>query len=105
MDIRNTRSTGVVRKCDTLGRLVLPVEIRRVMGITDNDALEVLVADVDGKPAIIVRRYQPGCVFCTSMTDIAEYGGYQVCAKCRAGIAAVPSGSANSAGSADLAKE
>ncbi len=54
------KSTGIVRKVDELGRIVLPVECRRVMEIEDKDALEVFVED----NTIILKKYEPACIFC-----------------------------------------
>lgn len=56
------KSTGIVRKVDELGRIVLPVECRRVMEIEDKDALEVFVED----NTIILKKYEPACIFCGS---------------------------------------
>ena len=54
------KSTGIVRKVDELGRIVLPIELRRTMGIEVKDALEIYV---DGDH-IVLKKYEPSCVFC-----------------------------------------
>lgn len=54
------KSTGIVRRIDELGRFVLPVELRRTMGIGEREELEVFV---DGS-AIVLKRHTPACIFC-----------------------------------------
>lgn len=72
------KSTGVVRRLDNLGRVVLPIELRRTMGIDVKDKLEVLV---DGED-IILRRYQDACIFCGGDKSLIAFGGKQVCRAC-----------------------
>ena len=72
------KSTGVVRQLDNLGRVVLPIELRRVMDIAERDALEIYV---DG-PSIILKKYQPTCVFCDSAEHVLSFKDKSVCAKC-----------------------
>lgn len=72
------KSTGVVRKIDEMGRIVIPMEIRKTLGIGDRDSLEIFV-DND---TIIFRKYQPSCVFCGDCENIEYYLGKRVCAKC-----------------------
>lgn len=72
------KSTGIVRKVDELGRIVLPIELRRTLDISERDPLEIYV---DGS-SIILKKYQPSCVFCDSAEDIVAYKGKNVCAKC-----------------------
>ena len=62
------KSTGIVRKVDELGRIVLPVECRRVMEIEDKDALEVFVED----NTIILKKYEPACIFCGESRDVVD---------------------------------
>ena len=56
------KSTGVVRKVDELGRIVIPIELRRTLGIGEKDALEIYV-DAD---TIILKKYLPACIFCNT---------------------------------------
>ena len=83
------RSLGIVRKIDELGRIVIPIEVRRVMGIqtakekgskfkTDADALEIFV---DGEE-IILRKYVPGCHCCGNMDNLVEVMGLKICPDC-----------------------
>ena len=72
------KSTGIVRKVDELGRVVLPMELRRTLGIGEKDPLEIHV-DSD---KIILRKYEPGCVFCNNTTDIQLFNGKNVCRAC-----------------------
>ena len=78
------KSTGMVRRIDDLGRVVLPIELRRVMDIRDGDPLEIYV---DGEK-IILKKYERGCIFCGSLADDARaYRGKIVCADCAKAIA------------------
>ncbi len=72
------KSTGIVRKVDELGRVVLPIEMRRTLDISEKDALEIFV---DGDN-IILRKYQPACVFCGSTRGMREFKGKNVCSNC-----------------------
>lgn len=72
------KSTGIVRKVDELGRIVLPIELRRTLDISERDALEIYV---DGS-AIVLKKYQPACIFCDDARDVTVYKGKNICAKC-----------------------
>ena len=76
------KSTGVVRQLDNLGRVVLPIELRRTMDISVKDPLEVFV---DGEN-IVLRKYQPGCIFCGSEEDLITYRDKTLCRACRTAI-------------------
>lgn len=72
------KSTGIVRKVDELGRIVLPIELRRTLGIEEKDRIEIFV---DGE-SIILRKYQPACIFCDNAKDIISYKGKNICPDC-----------------------
>ncbi len=72
------KSTGIVRKVDELGRIVLPIEMRRTLDIAEKDTLEIYVEGEN----IILRKYQDACVFCDSVRDIISYRGRNVCPDC-----------------------
>ena len=72
------KSTGIVRKIDGLGRIVLPIELRRTLEIGDSDSLEIFIED----NTIILKKYQPTCIFCDSLADSVQFGGYTVCKNC-----------------------
>ena len=72
------KSTGIVRKVDELGRIVLPIELRRNLGIDEKDALEIYV---EGS-SVILKKYQPSCVFCENASDIISYKGKNICRDC-----------------------
>ena len=72
------KSTGIVRKVDELGRIVLPIEMRRTLDIAEKDALEIYV---EGS-SVILKKYKPSCVFCDSTKDIVVFKGKNVCPKC-----------------------
>ena len=72
------KATGIVRRIDELGRVVLPVELRRVLEIDTKDPLEIFVEGED----IILRKYEPACVFCGSAVQVVKHNGRQVCKGC-----------------------
>ena len=72
------KSTGVVRKVDELGRIVLPIEIRKTLDIQQKDAIEIFTED----DKIILQKYQPACVFCNNADDIVYFNGKRVCRAC-----------------------
>ena len=67
------KSTGIVRKVDELGRVVLPIELRRNMGIEIKDSLEIFVEET-----IILKKYEPADIFTGSMDDLIDYKGKKV---------------------------
>ncbi len=72
------KSTGVVRKVDELGRIVIPVELRRTLNIDVKDALEIYV---DGDQ-VILKKYEPACIFCGDARDVINYKSKNICQKC-----------------------
>lgn len=72
------KSTGIVRKVDELGRIVLPIELRRTLDINEKDAIEIFV---DGNK-VILKKYQPACIFCGNADDVFQYTGRNVCKHC-----------------------
>ena len=72
------KSTGIIRKVDDLGRIVLPIELRRTLDIAERDSLEIFV---DGA-SIVLRKYQPSCVFCDSAKNVVSFKGKNVCPNC-----------------------
>ena len=72
------KSTGIVRKVDELGRIVLPIEMRRTLDIAEKDALEIYV---EGS-SVILKKYKPSCVFCDATKDIVVFTGKNVCPAC-----------------------
>ena len=77
------KSTGIVRKVDELGRVVLPIELRRTLDIEVKDSLEIYV---DGSQ-IILKKYEPACIFCGNALDITNVKGKNICKCCLAEIA------------------
>lgn len=72
------KSTGIVRKVDELGRVVLPIELRRTLDIAEKDSLEIFVED----DRIILKKYEPACVFCGNADEVVNYKGKNVCVQC-----------------------
>lgn len=72
------KSTGIVRKIDDLGRIVFPMELRRTMNLKPGDGMEIFT---DGE-TIILRKYQPACIFCGEANEIVEHKGRKICKGC-----------------------
>lgn len=72
------KSTGIVRKIDELGRVVLPIELRRTMDILEKDPMEIFV---DGS-TIILKKYEPACIFCGNAKDVINYKNKNICTDC-----------------------
>lgn len=76
--VKKMKATGIVRKIDSLGRIVLPIEIRDTLDIKERDPLEIFV---DGD-SIILKKYAPTCIFCESTEDLTLYKGKLICPDC-----------------------
>ncbi|WP_238884476.1 AbrB/MazE/SpoVT family DNA-binding domain-containing protein [Clostridium sp. YIM B02551] len=72
------KSTGVVRKSDQLGRIVLPKELRKTLNLNEGDSLEIYTEGEN----IILKKYAPGCVFCGEVDNTTEYKGQTICKGC-----------------------
>jgi transcriptional pleiotropic regulator of transition state genes len=72
------KSTGIVRKVDELGRVVLPISIRQTLDINEKDSLEIFTDE----NKIILQKYQPACVFCTNADNIVFFNGKRICEEC-----------------------
>ncbi|NRY63212.1 AbrB/MazE/SpoVT family DNA-binding domain-containing protein [Clostridium beijerinckii] len=73
------KSSGIVRNLDNLGRVVIPKEIRKVLGINEGDPMEIVKVNND----IVLRKYSKGCIFCGSDKDVSEFNNVSVCSRCR----------------------
>ena len=72
------KSTGIVRKVDELGRIVLPIELRRTLDIEEKDSLEIYM---DG-PSIVLKKFQPACIFCGNAKNVIHFKGRNLCEDC-----------------------
>jgi transcriptional pleiotropic regulator of transition state genes len=72
------KSTGIVRKIDNLGRMVIPIELRKTLNIDKKDPMEIFI---DGEQ-IILKKYKPGCEICGTMDNLVEHEGHHVCDSC-----------------------
>ena len=72
------KSTGIVRKVDELGRIVLPIELRRTLAIAERDELEIYLDD----DKVVLKKYEPSCIFCGSSCGLVSYHGRNVCMEC-----------------------
>jgi transcriptional pleiotropic regulator of transition state genes len=72
------KSTGIVRRVDELGRIVLPIELRRTLDISDRDSLQIYVDD----SSIILVKYEPACIFCGDAKGVMNIKGKNICSAC-----------------------
>lgn len=73
------KSTGIVRRVDELGRIVLPSELRKCLGIEVKESLEIYVSG----ESIILRKYKPACVFCGEARSSTTFKGKFICNACK----------------------
>lgn len=78
------KPTGIVRKVDELGRIVLPISIRQIMEMHSGDSIEIFTDD----NRIILQKYQPSCIFCDNADRIVYFNGKRICENCLAKIKA-----------------
>ncbi len=74
------KTTGIVRQMDSLGRIVLPIELRRTLDIAQKDSLEIFVEG----DQVILRKYAPTCIFCENTEDLQPFKGKNICPACLA---------------------
>ena len=72
------KSTGIIRKVDELGRIVLPIELRRTLDIAERDELEIFMEN----DRIVLQKFEPACLFCGSSRALITYRGKNVCQSC-----------------------
>lgn len=72
------KATGIVRKVDELGRIVIPIELRRTLDIMERDAMEIYVEG----DSIVLRKYESVCTFCGNTKNVIEFRGKNVCQNC-----------------------
>ncbi len=72
------KSTGIVRPIDDLGRIVLPIEIRKTLSLSPKDSVEIFIDE----NRIVLQKYQPGCIFCGNHEDLTYYKNKLVCREC-----------------------
>ena len=74
------KSTGIIRRMDELGRVVIPIEIRNQFNIAEKDPIEIYV---DGS-SIVLKKFEPNCVFCGNTKNLLTYKDKLICSKCLA---------------------
>ena len=72
------KSTGIIRRVDELGRVVIPIELRNQFNIVEKDPIEIYV---DGS-SIILKKFEPNCIFCGSNKDLHTYNEKLICDEC-----------------------
>ncbi len=80
MEDEKMKSLGIVRKVDELGRIVLPIETRRRLELEPGDGVEIFVE----KDRVILKKYEPSCLFCGDADDIVIYKDKRICKNCLA---------------------
>lgn len=78
------KSSGIVRRIDELGRIVLPIEVRRRLDIEAKDGVEIFVE----KDRVILKKYEPCCIFCGDADDVIYYHDKRICRACLAELKA-----------------
>ena len=72
------KSTGSIRKVDELGRIVLPIELRRTLDIAERDELEIYMEG----DRIILQKFEPSCIFCSSARELVSFRSKNICQEC-----------------------
>lgn len=72
------KNIGIVRKLDKLGRIVIPIELRTKFGIYEKDLIEIFV---EGS-SIVLKKYEPNCIFCGATKKLVAYNDKLICTKC-----------------------
>jgi transcriptional pleiotropic regulator of transition state genes len=80
------KATGIVRQVDELGRVVLPIELRRTFEINKKDALEIFMEN----DRIILHKYKPGCIFCGSTNELTNFNRKNICKDCLSAMSPKP---------------
>lgn len=80
-----SKNTGIIRRVDELGRVVIPIEIRNQFDIVEKDPMEIYV---DGN-TIILKKYEPNCIFCGKNKNLLAFGDKLICDKCIAKISKI----------------
>ena len=70
---------GIIRPVDRMGRVVIPKEIRKQLNIeSDVDSVQITVEG----DKVIIKKYQPTCMFCSRLGPSIEFQGNVVCKEC-----------------------
>ena len=77
------KSTGIIRRVDELGRVVIPIEIRNQFNIAEKDPIEIYV----DRSSIILKKFEPNCIFCGNTKNLIEYNDKLICEDCSKKIA------------------
>ncbi len=72
------KSLGIVRKLDELGRIVLPIETRKRLELSPGDGVEIFVE----RDRVILKKYEPACIFCGNADDVINYNDKKICRRC-----------------------
>lgn len=79
------KTTGIVRQVDNLGRVVLPIELRRTLDINEKDSLEIFVED----SSVILKKYEPACIYCGEVKNVVKHKNKNICPSCVEEIASL----------------
>jgi transcriptional pleiotropic regulator of transition state genes len=78
MEGKTMKNTGIVRKIDPLGRIVLPMEVRKILDIPERTPMEIYA---EGE-TIVLKKYEPNCLFCDDGDDLITFKGKHICKSC-----------------------
>lgn len=73
------KNVGIVRSIDAAGRVVLPIEIRKTLDLTEDESRVEIFAEGN---RIIMKKYAPSCIFCHSEEKLVEFNGQKICRRC-----------------------
>lgn len=79
------KSTGIIRKVDELGRIVIPIELRNKLDIAIKDPIEIFV---EGS-SIVLKKYEQNCIFCGNSKELTSYKDKLICNKCLAKLSEI----------------
>ncbi len=72
------KATGIVRKVDEVGRFVLPIETRRILGLEEKSEIEIFVEN----DTVVLKKYHSSCMFCQNTNDLTSLHGKNICKNC-----------------------
>ena len=79
------KALGIIRPVDELGRIVLPVETRKMLELNPKDGVEIFIED----DKIILKKYRPSCIFCGEADNVTDFKGKKICKNCASAIGAI----------------
>lgn len=72
------KENGLVREVDDMGRIVLPKELLKYLNMENVKAVQIFVEN----NSIVLKKYNPGCIFCNNVDNTIRYKGQYICKDC-----------------------